>query len=283
MMKAKVYSARQAWKDLPGRKPSDNKTHGGKTLVIAGSPGLRGASILTATAAARCGAGYVYLSGEKMAAIVLRHPDFLQTSLRPSTAHFQNFSAAALGPGLQNVRTTKAWILNLARRYSGPVVLDAFALRALLQIPRTFRVPDHWVLTPHEGELALLLGTSSTWVRSHRPQAILQAQKRFGGIFLLKGSGTLVYDGHTLYQVGSGNVALAKAGTGDVLTGMIAGFLSQGLAPLKATLLASFTHGHMADVWVKKGYDPLSLMASDLLGALPVTLFRLRSKRIRSS
>lgn len=239
--------------------------------------------MLTAVAAARCGAGYVYVSGERMTSWSLRHPDFLQASLRPSTAQLKAYSAVALGPGLQTAKTTQSWIRSLARRFSGPVVLDAFALRTLVQVSPPFRAPNHWVLTPHEGELAALLGTSSAWVRAHRPEAIARAQKRFGGIVLLKGSGTLVYDGRVLYRVGSGNVALAKAGTGDVLTGMIAGLMSQGLAPLRATLLASFVHGHMADEWVKTGKDPLSLMASDLLEALPETLFRLRSKPIRLS
>ena len=98
-----------------------------------------------------------------------------------------------------------------------------------------------------------------------------------GCIVILKGHKTLIADAHEIREIQSGNPALAKAGTGDVLTGMIAGLLSQGVRPIDAACLAVFIHGFTADIWIKK-YDPLSLIASDLIELLPSTIKKIRTK-----
>ena len=134
-------------------------------------------------------------------------------------------------------------------------------------------------MTPHEGELAAIIGWSPEKIRKNRLIAILQAQKILGCIILLKGDGTLIADGEQVFRVESGNSSLDKAGTGDVLTGMIVGFLSQGLSPLTAACLGSYVHGALADQWLKDKRDHLSLMASDLNDRLPNFLFRLRNKQ----
>ncbi|MFI5206183.1 MAG: NAD(P)H-hydrate dehydratase, partial [Candidatus Paceibacterales bacterium] len=102
------------------------------------------------------------------------------------------------------------------------------------------------------------------------------AQKKLGCTVLLKGSHTLVCDGDKIIEIQTGNAALAKAGTGDVLTGMIAGFMAQGVQPLNAAVLAATLHGAMADSWVKSKRDQGGLMASDLLTMLPETIFKFR-------
>lgn len=271
-MKKTRYSLSQAKRDLPTRKRQDNKTRGGKCLVIAGSRGMWGAAILSATAAARCGAGYVYLKTTGQGFPLHRHPDFLQTtSVQPD-----RYQALAIGPGLKAGRSLKSLLRKLGRTCQIPVVIDASALTALAQISLSFFLPANWVLTPHEGEMARLLGVSSDAIRRDRQRAVIQAQKKYGCVVLLKGSPTLISDGRRLIEIKSGNPALAKAGTGDVLTGMILAFLGQGLSSVSAAALASFVHGRMADHWLKEGKDILSLMASDLLERVPETLVGIR-------
>lgn len=97
---------------------------------------------------------------------------------------------------------------------------------------------------------------------------------------LLKGYRTLIADGTSVFEIQSGNPALAKAGTGDVLTGMITAFISQGLTPIASAKLAAYVHGYIADNWIKSKKDILSLMASDIIQQIPESLFQIRKKII---
>lgn len=107
----------------------------------------------------------------------------------------------------------------------------------------------------------------------------LNAQKKFGCHILLKGHRTIVMNSDDCYEIESGNSGLAKSGTGDVLTGMIAGFLSQNLSTIEAASLACFIHGTCSKKWVDQGRDSLTLMASDLLNLIPEVIFDLRNKK----
>ncbi|MGZ3691519.1 MAG: ADP-dependent NAD(P)H-hydrate dehydratase, partial [Pseudobdellovibrio sp.] len=114
------------------------------------------------------------------------------------------------------------------------------------------------------------------YVKANRLKAVAQARRILGCVVLLKGNETLVASQNKIFKIKSGNVALAKAGTGDVLCGMIAGFLAQGLEAEKAALLAAFVHGLIADNWVKEKRDELSLLASDILNLIPKALYKIR-------
>lgn len=268
------FGFRKARSLLPKRSASQNKTHGGKTLIVAGSRGMFGAAVLSATAAARMGSGYVTLLTDK-AFPSHRHPDFL-IATSAGLADWK-FSALAIGPGL-GTSPRSARLLAQALKLAPPrVVLDADALNLSAQ-RKLSPFPTSWILTPHEGELARLLGVSSRTIHERRAYYARLAQKKLGCIVLLKGHRTLVATPDRVIEVESGNAALAKAGTGDVLTGMIAGLLAQGLAPTDAACLAAFLHGHLADQWIRKR-DPLTLMASGLLDLLPTELRRLRVGR----
>lgn len=275
-MKILQYTGIQGRRDLPTRKTTDNKTQGGKCLIVAGSRGMWGAAILSATAAARCGAGYVYVVGEEKGFPVSKTPDFLYSDSLVALKDV-HFSARALGPGMKSSKK----ILSLLKRWKSQdvqnVVLDASALNALAQSPMS--LPSSWILTPHEGEMARLIGISSRKIRENREDAVLRTQRQYGCAVLLKGSGTLICDGVRIFKMTGGNSALAKAGTGDVLTGMIVAFLSQGLETPKAACLAAHIHGAIADLWVQSGKDHLSLMASDILNMLPTTISQLRKSK----
>lgn len=267
----KKYTQKQAQRNLPDRKRSDNKTRGGKSLVVAGSVGMWGAAVLAARACARSGAGYVYVSSKNFPST--KYPDFLL--LNPKS-QLETFSAVAIGPGLNRKQEVRQWIQKCLRNKCTRVVLDAEALNVLSAWNKAPRLPSSWIMTPHEGELSRLLKVSSQKIKKDRMKYVRLAQKKFKVIVLLKGHRTLVCDDLNIFEIQSGNAALAKAGTGDVLTGIILGFLSQGLPATHAACLGAFVHGFIADEWIQNGSDILSLMASDIVEALPLALSKIR-------
>lgn len=254
---------------LPERVDTANKTHGGKCLIIAGSEGMWGACYLSALAAARAGAGYVYLPANTKN--LSERPDFLSSQISEKI-NLDNYTALAIGPGLKITAMHKKLFRHIEKTFNGPIVIDASGLELITKLKA------NWIITPHEGELAKLLNISSDEIRKDRFKAVQMAQEKFGGIVVLKGHHTLIATKTMIYEIQTGNKALAKAGTGDVLTGMIVGFLSQALKPIEAAILACGIHGYIADCWVKDK-DYLSLMASDIIDEIPQALFTLRKKK----
>lgn len=244
-------------------------------MLIAGSQGMFGAAVLAATAAARVGSGYVILMTDQKKFRSDRHPDFLVRDWQMKKGDFVGLSSVGIGPGLGKSKLALNLLRRLLRSQMQNVVVDADALNLLAKY-KIAPLPKTWILTPHEGELARLLGVSATEIRRDRRKAVQQAQRQWGCVILLKGHQTLVATATAIYEIQSGNVALAKSGTGDVLTGMLTGFLAQGLTAVKAACLGAFVHGWIADQWVLEHQDPLSLMASDLLKNIPQALMQIR-------
>ena len=269
------FSRGDARKFIPQRKEAANKTAGGKCLIIAGSEGMFGAAVLCATAAARVGSGYVTLMTDAKKFSSCKSPDFLVADARTRKIKDLEFSAVAIGPGLGQTRQALKLLKELLKMQPAKAVIDADALN-LYATHFTGPLPASWIATPHEGELARLMGLSVAAIRKNRTTAVKKAQKKLGCVLLLKGSKTLVATSRHISEVQSGNKALAKAGTGDVLTGMIAGLLAQGCAPEQAACLGAFLHGYIADEWIKEKNDYLSLMAGDLLQRIPQALTKLR-------
>lgn len=271
-MPFKKYSLSQAKLDLPQRNVRAHKATAGKALIIAGSQGMWGAAVLAAKACARCGAGYVYLQTANKKFPFQKNPDFLQYT--PSLFH--QMKAIGLGPGFKDPKKIRTWIQKL-KKENHPLVLDAEALNVLAKMKNP-RLPAHWILTPHEGELSRLLNVSSKLIQQNRKDFAKLAQRKYGCWVLLKGHHTLVAGPEKIYEIQSGNAALAKAGTGDVLTGMIVAFLCQGLSSEKAACLAAYLHGRIADQWIKNKKDLLSLTASDLIDHLAQEIYKTRPK-----
>lgn len=249
---------------LPKPLPARNKSDFGRLLLIAGSPNMKGAAILAATAAARMGVGYVTVASPHASVLKKMPPDFLQVSWKDiRQVDLKKYSAVAVGPGLGVSDET----LNIIRRLKDEkiqnVVLDADALTVIAK-NKLWPLPSSWILTPHAGELSRIIGDSAKVIESDRLASLKKASEITSAIVLLKGFRTTFVSGKKFYIIGSGNVALAKAGTGDVLTGFISSLLAQGLSPEKAVALGAFLHGKIADHWVKKGGSPRALMASDL-------------------
>jgi NAD(P)H-hydrate epimerase len=258
---------------VPRRGASDTKYSAGSVLVVGGHPGMTGAAVLTALAALRADAGYVTLAvpAESLRTVEVlalepvkigwEEDGALETILEASA----RASALALGPGLGRSDARRALVRALLERLDLAAVVDADALFGLEPVERT--APT--VLTPHAGELARLLDASAEWVGAHRLEAARRCAERFGAVVLLKGADTIVAapDGSVLV-CDLGPPSLATAGTGDVLTGIVASFLAKGLEPALAAAAAAVAHARAAELAPHQA----GLVASDLLGSLPAVL-----------
>jgi hydroxyethylthiazole kinase-like uncharacterized protein yjeF len=262
---------------VPLRAPEDNKYTAGHVLVVGGSPGLTGAPCLTAMAAMRADCGYVTVAGPRSTLPIFeqRLLEAVKSPLPEDSAGLtaseaneavlqlaEKAHSVALGPGLGRSEGTRELVRSLLERLELPVVVDADALFEL--------EPGEWpaprVLTPHEGELARLLGRESSWVAAHRLEAARHAVERFDCIVVLKGEGTIVAAPGEGTLVCPGFPSLATAGTGDVLTGIIASFLAKGM---EARLAAAA--GVTAQVQAAiRAPQQAGLIASDLLETLPL-------------
>lgn len=251
---------------VPRRRREDNKYTAGSVLVVGGAPGLTGAACLTAEAAFRADAGYVAVAVPEASLPVVetRLLEAVKLHWGDAAGALEKADALAIGPGLG--RTPEALRLRDELLAAGDraVVLDADALHEL--------EPGEWgaraVLTPHAGELARLLGEESDWVNAHRLQAAQRGAERFGCVCLLKGADTIVAAPRQgVLVVVTDAPGLATAGTGDVLTGIVAAFLAKGVPPPFAAAAAASAHGLAARRLPQPG-----LVAGDLIGALPSVL-----------
>ncbi len=238
---------------LPRRAADTDKRAAGAPLIIAGSAQFPGAGILCARSAARAGAGYVTVATPSSAAGTLRThlveqvvvaladdapPEAIAQELLDISKHN---GAVAIGPGLGlDDRTGDIFRLFLEKNQL-PVVVDASGLFHLSKHLDLLRGKP-CVVTPHAGEFARLSGRG-TIAPGMRVERIVEFVDRTGITTLLKGSDTLIYDGATVHINSTGSNALATAGTGDVLTGIIATLLAQGLSPVDAARTGAYWHG----------------------------------------
>ena len=247
---------------LPRRPATAHKYHAA-VAVVAGSPGMAGAAALTCAAAMRAGSGYCRLGtpGERapsvpveVVAVPLPAEDWADDAL----AACDRMKALAIGPGLGRAPGTAEAVRRVVAEAPVPVVVDADGLHALGGA-RDVPARDDVVLTPHDGEFERLAGEPPPEGPA-RVAAVQALAARLGVVVLLKGPVTVVADPAGQVRLSTrGTPALATAGTGDVLTGIVAAFLAQGLAPLDAAALAATAHGTAA------GSGPaVGLVASDL-------------------
>ena len=250
---------------VPRRAPWQNKYSAGSVLVVGGAPGFTGAAVLATEAAFRADAGYVAVAAptESLSVLETRLTEAVKRPLDDVFEAAERAGALAIGPGLG--RDHGDLVRALLEQVDLPVVLDADALAGLDPFERS--APT--VLTPHEGELGRLLGREAAWVREHRLEALAEAVDRFGCVVLLKGSDTLVgAPGEHPLVVALGPPSLATAGTGDVLTGIVAAFLAKGLDARLAAAAGAAAQQVAASL---VPHQP-GLVASDVIAALPRAL-----------
>ena len=258
---------------VPLRREGDTKYSAGSVTVVGGAPGMTGAAVLTARAALRADAGYVVLAVpvESLPAVesLVLEPVKVgweeESALDRIAESAERSGALALGPGLGRGEGRRALVRGLLARLDVPAVVDADALDGFEPVQRDAGT----VLTPHAGELARLLDKDSAWVDAHRLEAARTAAERFSAVVLLKGTDTIVAGtGGQVVVSDFGPPSLATAGTGDVLTGIVAAFLSKGLEPAVAAAAAAVAHGRAAELAPHRA----GLVASDLLKTIPEAL-----------
>lgn len=291
---------------LPPRRRDAHKGDFGRVLIIGGSTGMIGAPALAANAALRAGAGLVTVACPApiqpfvatlcpcATTIPLPFDRYDRIEPRTTLAHLwhhgllegdRRSSAIAIGPGLS--LGDGRWCQRLVKLMqnlcgAAPLVIDADALNALaLAHPGGQKIDGlrNCILTPHPGECARLLGTTTKRVQSDRAASAESLMRRFKrsrsgegrNVVVLKGADTLITDGEKSRINRTGNPGMATGGTGDVLTGVIAAFIAQGMSNFEAAVLGAHIHGLAGDHAAKE-LGEQGLIATDLLDAIPAAL-----------
>lgn len=252
-------------KYLPKRDNHSHKGSQGTALLIGGNHSMMGAIQLAAGTALRSGCGLckVITQNEHRQTLTGQQPEIMSYDDAASQALISQANAIALGPGLG----TNQWAQNLFRHTvqkpeQTPLVMDADALNLLAQT-NAWQKQDNFVYTPHPGEAARLLDCSTAEIQQDRVAAIRNLQQKYGGVFVLKGNGTLIHDGENLELCRSGNPGMSIGGMGDVLTGTIVAFLAQGLTPFTAACLSVNLHASAADILAQQK-GQVGLLPSEL-------------------
>ena len=271
-------------KFLPIRDENSNKGSFGKVLNISGSSYFSGAAFLSSKSALKVGAGYVILACPE--AIIPRiSPDLPELVYYPLKANSYgsissdniienlcSYDVVSIGCGLTTNSETQEFVMKIIKEFNKhqKVVIDADAINILSMHKGELSIKNS-IITPHPKELARLLNVDLSDVIDNREKYARISAQTYGCITVLKGHDTIVTDGEKIFVNTTGNSALAKAGTGDVLTGMIAGFLSHKVSPFKAAMLSVFLHGLAGDM-LSEDYTKYSVLASDVIDYIPFAI-----------
>ncbi|MFA5138057.1 MAG: NAD(P)H-hydrate dehydratase [Elusimicrobiota bacterium] len=295
----KPFSFKDLRRWLPSRPPDAHKGAFGHVLVVAGSRGMTGAAVLAARGALRAGCGLATValpeSQQPIAACQLAEamtlplPETSSGALRADAvgrlqaSHLnRGYTVLALGPGMGTHAETARAVVGLLGSLGIPAVVDADALNLLALQTRSAvrtlleRRGAPFILTPHPGEIGRLLRMDAATVQRDREAAARLLVHEFGGVCVLKGRHTLITDGDRVWFNPTGNPGLAKGGSGDALTGIIAGLWSQRLLAdpkgldngFEAAALGAYLHGLAADL-AEREKTARAMLASDVIEALP--------------
>lgn len=256
----------QQFADYLKPRPRDwHKGNAGHVLVVGGDLGFLGAVCLAAVGALRVGAGLVSVATrpEHASCVNMNRPEIMSHGIAAGDALKTLLSKATVvivGPGLGQTPWAQA-LLSVVLESRLPLVVDADALNLLASHPRD---NEQWILTPHPGEAARLLGVTVQTIQMDRLSAIHALQAKYQGICVLKGAGSLVLGIDTAPAIClAGNPGMATAGMGDILSGVIAGLLAQGLPSLIAAKLGVLLHAMAGDLAATEGQR--GMIATDLL------------------
>jgi NAD(P)H-hydrate epimerase len=276
---------------LPPRRTSSHKGDYGRLLLIAGSPGMTGAAALAARAALRAGAGLVtvavprslapILEGLVVEAMTLPLPETPEGTISPEALgpilkFCVGIDAVALGPGISRDRGTGRLVRSLVRRCPAPLIIDADGLNLIARHPRVLKKSSSsLILTPHPGEMSRLTGQSKEELLADREGAALGFARKYNLTLVLKGAGTLIAaPSGPLWINLSGNPGMATGGSGDILTGLIAGLRVQGLNDSAAARIGVLAHGLAGDRAARRR-GMMGMLPSDLLEEIPAVFNRL--------
>ena len=277
-MTIKNLNHEQVLSALPDRDENAHKGDFGKILLLCGSEGFTGAAALAAMGALRCGAGLVYLGVPRsiyaIEAVKLTEPivfplpdqdgKLSRDALPGILGMLDSMDAVLIGPGLGQSEGTRTVIQAVLEEAKCPVVLDADGINGICRhrdILRERHYPT--ILTPHAGEFQRLGGE----IGGDRLTSAQRFAREYGCILLLKGHHTVITDGTESYVNQTGNPGMAVGGSGDVLAGMIAGLLGQGLSPLNAAACGAWLHGAAGDLCAEK-MGQYAMLPTDMLEVL---------------
>ncbi len=267
---------------LPLRPDNSNKGTFGKVFVLAGSRGMTGAAALTAVSALKIGAGLVKLGIPKSLnpileaklteVITIPLPETQEGTLSIDALdkiidEINKATVVVIGPGLSTNSETKILLQKLIPKIKSPLIIDADGLNNLTpNILKKIKVPT--IITPHPGELGKLTGLSIQDIQKSKIEIAERFAKEFKVTLIFKGTPTIIVSEEKSYLNPMYNSALAKGGTGDVLTGMIGGLLSQGLTTLDAGKLGVWLHGKAGEL-AQEAFTSYGVLASDVVELLP--------------
>lgn len=261
------------------RAKNSHKNQFGHVCVIAGSTRMLGAAALTALAAMRAGAGLCTVAIPEKLNLTLQKKLSHVVMTLPLSAHrfaslrkeWHKFDVIAIGPGMGQDKSTQHFILKVVSTTHVPIVIDADALNVLAahKIERPFS-KQPCIMTPHIGEMARLTGLSGEKIEADRQGVTKFWAKKWNAVVLLKGRHTVVASPNgKVYINKTGNPGMATAGSGDVLTGMIAALIAQGLDAFEAACFGARLHGEAGDKALKK-HSVQSLIATDIINYLRI-------------
>ena len=296
-----VTDAHEVARMLPERHLSSHKGTYGTCMIIAGSVNYCGAVLLAAEGAYRVGAGLLKaaIPSDIFAAIAGELPEVTWISL-PSTEgginpdaadviykRLEKISALLIGPGLGLGGETGKFFeqfisrIDLSNRDFPPIVFDADALKLLARIDDWYRkIPAGSILTPHPGEMAVLTDLSTQQIQAERIQMAVEYSRKWGHIIVLKGAGTVIAKADGTYTIiPIATSALAKAGTGDVLAGMITGLLGQGMDSFDAAVTGTWIHASAGKRAAGRIGADTSVLASDVIQSIPGVIMNLSGTR----
>ena len=264
--------------NLPKRSSNSHKGTYGKVLNIAGSKYMPGAAYLSSVSALKIGCGYCFLLSEDSVinSVESQTQNVVFVPIRDMKNQLSSASVLSIGCGLSTSRKAKK-IFKSALKFVGdiPVVIDADGLNILSV--SNIKLPKHLVLTPHPMEAARLLNVSLDEILNDIEGSAKEISKKYNCVVALKSHRTVVCNENEVYINLTGNSALAKAGSGDVLTGVIAGLLAQGMEPFEATKLGVYVHGLAGELASKK-LTEYGVMASDLVSFLSNALYEISQR-----
>lgn len=280
-----IFTPNDITRILPKRSDSSHKGTFGRVLNVAGSRQYRGAAVLSSKAALRTGAGMVTLASTEdvVNAAAVSVPECVLLNLPKDKEGFistkslslleeeaEKSTAITIGCGMGNGDGTKEIVSSLLSKGNCPVILDADGINCLdgnINVLKDNNRPI--IITPHPGEFARLMKTTVATVQANRLNLARIFAIEYHVVVVLKGQGTVIAAPNgKAYINTSGGSALAKAGNGDVLTGIIGALAAQGMEPFRAAVLGAYIHGLSADMLVESGMNPASVLASEVADGL---------------
>lgn len=253
---------------LKPREASSHKGSHGHALLIAGSKGLMGSSVIASRACLRSGAGLLTVNIPEEERFILQTaiPEAMLVMRENTMSDLNNFSAIGIGPGLGTGKESEEILVSILNDFNKRILLDADALNCISSNKSLLeKIPKESIITPHPKEFDRLFGTHKD--NNERMNTAILKSKELKITIVLKGNHTLItYNGDTFYNT-TGNAGLAKGGSGDALTGIILSFLAQGYDPFGAAKLGVYLHGFAADLTLKN-QSMESMLITDVIESL---------------